>query len=42
MAVLFGDSELEKGEVVLKVLTTGEQLQVGIDGVVAKILGILG
>jgi histidyl-tRNA synthetase len=42
VAVLFGDSELEKGEVVLKVLTTGEQLQVGIDGVVSKILGILG
>jgi histidyl-tRNA synthetase len=42
VAVLFGDSELEKGEVALKVLTTGEQLQVGLDGVVAKVVGILG
>jgi histidyl-tRNA synthetase len=42
VAVLFGDSELEKGEVILKVLATGEQIQVAIDGVVEKVIGILG
>ena len=42
IAVLFGDSELEKGEVVLKVLTTGEQIQVPMKDVPARVLSILG
>jgi histidyl-tRNA synthetase len=42
VAVLFGDSELEKGELILKVLTTGEQLQVKTEDVLKTVLGILG
>jgi histidyl-tRNA synthetase len=42
IVVLFGEAELEKGEVILKVLGTGEQLQVPVDGVTEKVLSILG
>ncbi len=42
VAVLFGDSELEKGELILKVLTTGEQLQVKTADTVKTVMGILG
>ena len=42
VVVLFGEAELEKGEVILKVLSTGEQLQVKVDEVTGKVLSILG
>ncbi|NDG84212.1 MAG: histidine--tRNA ligase, partial [Proteobacteria bacterium] len=42
VAVLFGEAELQKGEVILKVLKTGEQLQVPVAEVTAKVLSVLG
>ncbi len=42
VVVLFGESELAKGEVILKVLATGEQLQVKKEDTVSRILSILG
>ncbi len=41
IAILFGDSEWEKGEVILKVLATGEQIQVKSSDVVERVIAIL-
>jgi len=41
IAILFGDTELDKGEVILKILSTGEQVQVKREELVQSVLRIL-
>jgi histidyl-tRNA synthetase len=41
IAILFGDDELTRGEVILKVLGTGEQMNVKKEEVIARVISIL-